>query len=194
LKKVTLTPQQQRLLKENTQEFLSRALPGQPVADLFRAFHEYFIGQVMVAYGFKSRFEADALIAKGVQTPELISFPLLLPREIAKSFVHGRYEDSNKIFESYLSWLAEQHAQKSRRASRAERPNRKGQIGKLIDQLVLNNPNITEPELLSELRKHERLGVISTIEDGEIVAEDGSTVSISAIRGRLSRSKKKLSK
>ncbi len=192
MKKVTLTLEQQELLKKNTQDFLSRESPDQPVPDLFSAFHEYFIGQIMIAYGFKSRFEADALLAKVVETPELTSFPLLLPREIAKSFKSGRYEDSNKIFESYVSWLAEQHAQKSRRASRAERPNRKGQIGKLIDQIVANNPNITEPELLSELRKHERLGVISTIEDGEIVAEDGSVVSISAIRGRLSRSKKKL--
>jgi len=193
LKNVKLTCEQQRILEKNTQDFLSGELSEQSVTDLFSAFHEYFTGQLMIAYNFNSRLEADALIAEVAETQEVNDFALLLPHSIVKSFASGRYEDSKKIFESYLVWLAKQHAQKSRRASRAERPNRKGAIGKLIDKIVRANPKIKESELLSELRKHERLGVISAVEDDVILAEDGSSVLISAIRGRLSRSKKKLS-
>ncbi|OAI14215.1 hypothetical protein A1507_15545 [Methylomonas koyamae] len=65
----------------------------------------------------------------------------------------------------------------------------------LINQIVRNNPEISEKELLSKLEKEKGLGVIEDVEDIDIVFSDKNdqlkAARVSGLKDRLSRAKKK---
>ena len=66
----------------------------------------------------------------------------------------------------------------------------------LIEEIVQNQPVITEPELLRYLKRHERVSPIQEVTDEEIILEKGNAklkaIPISGLKDRLSRVKKSM--
>ena len=72
-----------------------------------------------------------------------------------------------------------------------ERPNGRKPFAKIIDEIVRQNPSISRNSLLQRLKKHEDL----SIKNDEIVYNPTRDVmTVDALRGALSRSKKRVSK
>ena len=72
-----------------------------------------------------------------------------------------------------------------------QRPRGRKPFRKIIDEIVRQNPNISRNSLLQRLKTHEDL----SIKNDEIVYNPTRDVmTIDALRGALSRSKKRVSK
>ena len=72
-----------------------------------------------------------------------------------------------------------------------ERPNGRKPFAKIIDEIVRQNPSISRNSLLQRLKKHEDV----SIKDDKITCNDTHDVmTVDALRGALSRSKKRVSK
>ena len=88
-----------------------------------------------------------------------------------------------------------------RQAANARKP-RLDNLQSLILELMREKPTMTQPELLSQLRKYENLGIIDTVDDNTEVIEwhdkdkrgrtREETASFSALKDRMSRARKKL--
>ena len=72
-----------------------------------------------------------------------------------------------------------------------ERPKGRKPFAKIIDAIVNTKPNISRNSLFQELKKHED---ISVIDDRIICHEPHDEMPVDALRGALSRSKKRVSK
>ena len=82
-------------------------------------------------------------------------------------------------------------SQKMKDIASNQRPRGRKPFGKIIDEIVRKNPSISRNSLLQRLKKHEDL----SIKNDEIVYNPTRDVmTIDALRGALSRSKKRVSK
>ena len=188
--KIILTKVQEEKLRKNERNFLAAEHPEQGSASLFSDLHEFFINHLMIAYDFTSRTMAENLIQQKLQSFSINDFALQLPFSMIERLYGGRYQDAAEFFVSYQDWLRGKHAEKSWVASKAPRSSRKGDIGRLIEEIVNKNLAISERDLLKELKKHVGVGVIDVIDDTHIYGKDSQVVALSALRGRLSRAKK----
>ena len=188
--KIILTKVQEEKLRKNERNFLAAEHPEQGSASLFSDLHEFFINHLMIAYDFTSRTMAENLIEQKLQSSSINDFALQLSFSMIERLYGGRYQDAAEFFVSYQDWLRGKHAEKSRVASMATRSSRKGDIGRLIEDIVNKNLAISESDLLKELKKHVGVGVIDVIDDTHIYGKENQVVALSALRGRLSRAKK----
>jgi len=192
MKKPGLTKPQVNKLQKNEKNFLAAEQAGQDDSSLFKDLHDFFIRQLMIAKNLTSRKAAQNLIMQQASSTSPNDFALQLPHSIIERFSGGRFQDAADLFTSYQNWIKAQHAQKSKRAASFPRPSRSGAIGALIDNIVRADPHISTAGLLQELKQHQRGYVIDLVDDTHIYGSDGQEIPISALRGRLSRTKKKL--
>jgi hypothetical protein len=83
-------------------------------------------------------------------------------------------------------------------SKRATRP-RPNLMSKILDEIVSENPRISEREAVKKIKQMVGLGIVSRVSDGSIELDDVSsgksaTVEIDSIRSRLSRAKTRLKK
>ena len=72
-----------------------------------------------------------------------------------------------------------------------ERPKGRKPFAKIIDAIVKTKPNISRNSLFQELKKHEDLSIKN---DGIVYNPTRDVMTVDALRGALSRSKKRVSK
>jgi hypothetical protein len=110
--------------------------------------------------------------------------------------VSGRKEEVIKIARGLLD-LREREisALQSKRATRP-RPNL---MSKILDDIVRENPRISEKDTIKKIKQMVGLGIVSRVSDGSIELDDmgsgkSATVEIDSIRSRLSHAKARLKK
>jgi hypothetical protein len=112
--------------------------------------------------------------------------------KVFRRLATGRHADGAKLLRTaVLSKIQSVSEAQRRRASTPREPN---SFNVLIEQIVRENPGISEKELLRALDGHVRGGVIDEITDTEIICRDGSEYAVSGLKDRLSAIKKKISR
>ena len=82
-------------------------------------------------------------------------------------------------------------SQKMKDIASNQRPRGRKPFGKIIDEIVRKNPSISRNSLLQRLKKHEDLSIIN---DEIVYNPTRDVMTVDALRGALSRSKKRVSK
>lgn len=113
--------------------------------------------------------------------------------KVFKRLSNDRFSDASQLLKASIE--AKQHQISEQQRARALKPRKKHPIKALIEQIVAKRPQITDSELLEELRTEIGNGVILDIDEEFIDPADinFSPIKISGLKDQLSRVKKSLS-
>lgn len=184
----------ERQLEKLKKRFESAKATGEPDNDLGQAILEYIRKQERLRRGVKDMTDAGIAVDKETAI-KLESWDSADPtmstiEKVFKRLSGGRFADAAALLKESIK-AKQQHISEQQRA-RASTPREKHPVKLLVEEIVDQNPSITEPELLVKLKGHIGHGVIQDIDEDAIDPVDDRFPSfkISGLKDLLSRIKK----
>lgn len=115
---------------------------------------------------------------------------LAIIEKMIKRLAEGRGKEAIEYVERSIKNKSEEFSKLQ--SSKARKPRNRDKLTPLINEIAANNPDRSNSELARDLKKYDKAGVITSIEDGEIWL-DGvmQPIKLSGIDDRIARAKKK---
>lgn len=122
---------------------------------------------------------------------------LVHPEKILRSIGASDYKKAGKYIEDLDAYRKKKERKKQSSRAKSARPV--DPLTKILDELVKQNPKITNKEVMEKLEQLNKMGIIEDIEDGEIIFNcgEGKTLGMAKIKNippRISKLRKELKK
>ena len=184
----------ERQLEKLNKRFESDKATGESDNDLGQAFLEHILNRERLRRGVKDMTDAGIAVDKETMI-KLESWDSADPtmstvEKVFKRLSGERFADAAVLLKESIK-AKQQHISEQQRA-RASTPREKHPVKLLMEEIVDQNPSITEPELHVKLKGHIGHGVIQDIDEDAIdPVDDGfPSFKITGLKDLLSRIKK----
>ena len=194
---VPATQSLQEKLNELDRDFVAAEQPGETDSQVAAAVLEWILQRERIRHQVtddaKAAFEVDSLTIQKMLDWDSDDPALSTVEKILRRLAQGRGNNAMTLIHN-LQEKAQQVSDEMRR--RASVPRKPHPVDELIEQLVRQNPTISEKLVLRKLEAEVGGDVISAITDGGVIEPfetDYPALEVSGLKNRLSRIKKKIS-
>ena len=190
--------EQDKRFKKHLTDFVNGGKENESHAEAHKAIFDTILQSERARRGFdddpKRWAEIDAETIRKILTSDTNDPRLVLAEKALKRIAGDQGAAGVKLIDEHVTGKARDFSKKQSKA--AKNPRRKHPITELIQELVDNNPSLSEHELFILLNREVGGGVIeSYIGEEFTAAQDGyQPVKKSALKNKLYRAKKKAKK
>jgi hypothetical protein len=184
----------ERQLEKLNKRFESAKAIGESDNVLGQAILEYILKRVRLQRGVKDMTDAGIAVDKEtlikLESWDSADPTMSTVEKVFKRLSGGRFADAAALLKESIK-AKQQHISEQQRA-RASTPREKHPVKLLMEEIVDQNPSITEPELRVILKGHIGHGVIQDIDEDAIDPVDDCfpSLKMSGLKDQLSRIKK----